>query len=397
MAGFSIPIPKSLQPRFAEGTSLASNRDDRNNSKLWKKNKTSVGQLKTDGNALALLQRQVASMRRVKSGGFIAPAQDVPVLPFQIYNIDNLTDSKDTWRTFQIRDGFVSGRSKYWKNQVNNAGSSPAFSEFPVLTNFSYNFIGNFESAIPVFQDGEGFVNDNDYAFPSAQQAIGYVTAKIIELAVNADTLISGCDATGTYFNYAQIVLPKWAYNSSSQYPQAAFWIEIVDHPTNGFVANLYGRMYGSPVKFPHVQTEPFPSDNAVIPLGCVIPQFASTDGGYTFQPTGVTQFYQYQVGNCVNRFPAMNKITGASNAIGELQCFRVNWIQNSLSGQVFYPGDSVYDDTSTAYLSKSITGGGGGTFTFRGIYSYIGNAPAFKATAPHSDSTNWFYRGAVI
>jgi len=399
MAGFSNPIPRTTQPRFAEGTSLASNRDDRNNSKLWKKNRTSVGQLKTDGNALAQLQRQVSNMRRVKSGGFIAPPQNVPILPFQIYNIDNLTDSKDTWRTFQIRDGIISARSKYWIYYRNYLNASPTidFANSQIL--FEERFMGNFEIPLFVFQDNQGFQFENDYPFPPAQQSTYGESGSRIELALATDTLISGYDSSGTYVNYAQIVLPKWDVVSGSQLPQASFWVETVDDPVKGIIANLYGRMYGgSPGFYPSVQADPFPADNSVIPIGTVVPAFDTADGGFTYKPTGVTQFYQYQVGNCVNRFPAMNKITGASNAIGEFQCFRGNWIQNSLSGQVFYPGDSVYDDTATAYLSKTIESGATphGAFTFRGIYVYIGT-PNFGTTAPHSDSTNWLYRGAVI
>lgn len=70
---FNSALPLKLQPHYAEGTALASVRDDRNNSKLWKKDKRIASQQGDIASSLQRVIREVSKMKRIKYGGSPIP------------------------------------------------------------------------------------------------------------------------------------------------------------------------------------------------------------------------------------------------------------------------------------------------------------------------------------
>ena len=93
-----------------------------------------------------------------------------------------------------------------------------------------------------------------------------------------------------------------------------------------------------------------------------------------------VTKHISLEIGNFENRYP-----TGYDKSV--FKCYRGAWDADSLSGKLFYAGDEVIDDTD--FLSKGITGGGGGNLDYYGIYKWIGGIGT-GTLAPQSDPLSW-------
>lgn len=400
---FNQALGLRVLPKFSEGTALAPARDSRNTPQLWKKTRDISSQVDAMSQGLHKLSRQVSKQRRMVKGGFIAPNPYIEVLPFQIYNIANITNSADSWRTFQIRDGFTGARSKYWLNGFDHLAAPDPSSYWnneylvPFKNDQSY---GNAETFLGIIQDMMG-IGDTSQNQPQANELESTWTATQIKLDLTTDTLITGVDGSGVFVSYGQIVMADGIVGvaaSDPSYPIASFWIEIVDDPVKGFYPNLWGRMCGktTPGQTPNQQSTVFPSGNNIIPIG-MVQAGTNSDGAVnpTLTPSNETFYYQLLTANLTGRFPALAG-TVALPTIGQYQCFRGNWVQDSLSGQVFYPGDSVYDDDAVPYLTKTLDTGTG-TFKYRGVYTYIGASPNFMTTSPHSDATNWLYRSALI
>ena len=71
---FNVPIGLRQRSQYSEGSKLASSRDSRSNSQLWKKNKNSDSQLHSVVQALQKTVAQVSKQRRKPLGGGF-PAQ----------------------------------------------------------------------------------------------------------------------------------------------------------------------------------------------------------------------------------------------------------------------------------------------------------------------------------
>jgi hypothetical protein len=66
---FNQSIPLLQRPKYAEGSKLISDRDDRNNAFLWKKGDLNTGQISSLAQAVQKLSREVGKQRRRIVGG----------------------------------------------------------------------------------------------------------------------------------------------------------------------------------------------------------------------------------------------------------------------------------------------------------------------------------------
>ena len=151
---------------------------------------------------------------------------------------------------------------------------------------------------------------------------------------------------------------------SNDGYFYASFWIEIIDTVDDGYYAQLTGRMWapdgagGRPVN-------PFPdADTSIIPLALI----KANAVGYFIE--------QIQSGNIVNRYPP------------DYTTFRGLWSADNLSGQYFFNGDIVRDDTLPPYFLLVENNPPGGTIGFFREYKYIGGWN--KETARPTPGTKW-------
>lgn len=282
-------------------------------------------------------------------------ALSATIIPATFYNITNSANGTDTWKTFQFRDFVFGGRSK-WKT----------FSEYGNLDGMSpLASTGNWELKMALVND-LAFFNGDSFAQPAAlatQGTLDSMTATVIY-----DPTIATVAGT-----FGQIVLNDTSMDVDGTI-QAAFWIEIIDDGAS-YYARVMGRMFSSAGSGGR-STDPFPAaSESIIPL-CVI------EANPGFDP----YIRPLTVGDVVNR-----TVEGSSK-------FRGAWTADALSGQIFFPRDIVYDDTTSgAYpLTKALTTPAG-NFTYRAQYRYIGASPAAMTSVPNTDPTHWQYHAAVL
>jgi hypothetical protein len=111
---FNQAIDLLKRPKYAEGTKLASSRDDRNNAFLWKKGELNSGQIYSLAQAIEKATREIAKQRRKPLGG--GTGQVVAIQVFQITAIysDDLF-SAQTWdgTTLGGTDIFIAKQSNF--------------------------------------------------------------------------------------------------------------------------------------------------------------------------------------------------------------------------------------------------------------------------------------------
>jgi len=398
------PLPRGYFPKHRESSAQRSLRDSDATGKMWLKSQQTNQQTQQMQNALSSTNRAVQKLQRRILGMAPPLANNVQIVqPFQIYNIANTSGGKDVL-TFQIRDGIVSARSKYWKNgYANKAGAQnpPLFNgSFEIIPLWSNSEINEQSQAseIPllVAQDGQSTYGYVDFPNGAPDSTVNTFSSSPIAnsgtpvtLAETTDTLISGFDSSGNAVNYSQIIAADMTGKSGQTVVgfAASFFIEIVDDKTKGFYANLWGRMVtlGGVGNIPVLQNAPFPEGSQYIPIGVVGFGVSVNDDGTAQTITGYNgqyTFTQYLTGNLTARYPA------------NTTQYRGRWTADTLSSQVFYPGDLVIDDS--VFLSKALNTGIG-SFQYYGEYIYVGLTPDFATTNPGSDATNWKKVGMVI
>ena len=245
----------------------------------------------------------------------ISASSPTIVLPFTVYQISNVLKASDSWRTFQMRDGLIGFRSKYFAPSQ-----------------------GNFEWPVGVFQDGK-----QDYSQPVTNIALPPWTAdQQIILSNTHDTLISGYDTSNNPVGFYQF-LPDNTWDSGSISAICfSVYVEIIDipnSPTSQAYANLWGRMWtGEPTDPTGRPTGIFPAPKPnLFPIMYAVLKGSQESGGQ--KATGGTwRMVNYQVGNLVNRFPVTP--SPETFPIGSALNFRDVFIP----GQVYWPGDIVTD-----------------------------------------------------
>jgi hypothetical protein len=241
--------------------------------------------------------------------------------PFKIYQVPQAfcvitpdvpsVTPGNSWRTFSVRDGLVSYRSK-WDDNGNQ----------PIITPASPRTQGNFDNVLSILgTDGLTTFNgaNTDY------QIEAYAT-----LPFSYPVQLDGYNETAAQGLPIQFVLTDVA-NSAGGWRGAGIYLKILDNPGGGgTTAYLAARMFDD-------TTGPFPDpDPMLIPLGVVIPADAYSGGIY--DPTIPVPMFiiQVQYGHLINLYPP------TPGDIGSFLNYRGEWAADSLSGQFFWPGDVV-------------------------------------------------------
>ncbi len=262
--------------------------------------------------------------------------------PFKIYNINNYVDPTLSALTVQIRSGIIAARTAFNIN-------------YPTVEN-------NYEQPIFCGLDGD----DSQYLDRQPTALIG----GNITLDNAADTLIfdSGSPISTTP-NDKQIVID--GTDDALGFENSSYWVEILDDPTDGLSYKLWGRMWcQSAGSFPPTrQITPFPNPSPnIIQLGIIIAR-----GGT------ITVIQQYLFDNLINRYSP-----GPSGSVPSVGIMRGRWMDNSLSGRVFWPGDRMIGSTILLTLDGTDLYG---TWTYTGI-------PANVSTEPLATDANWLLEG---
>jgi hypothetical protein len=469
---FNNAIPILSRPKYAEGTKLSSERDDRNNSQLWKKGKASAGQIDSLSQAVQKLSREVAKQRRRIVGGYEeATSTTVENLnPFTIYQapsiaaviveepgsgysegdlltVDGGTGSSQTtmivtsvnligaiigaqiqtvgnyttyptypnsptggsgsgfsftagnssllWKAFQMKNGVIGARSRYFLYGY-DIDNNP--NPFPYADNWMFgsdNFYGNGEVMIPVLGD----------IFNSITSESGPTEVSMaVRLKALEDTVVGGIDSNGNWYYYPQVVGCELPLSYVDAVMAICFWIEINDDLLLGFGATLKARMCGGfTASQPPMQSN-FPVGPNIIPIGIASAGFNQDGTTFEITPQGVTDFYQKLSGHTTSRFPFYGgPVVGSTSggrsfgdAIGQAAFVRGKWTEDGLSGQVFYPGDIVMDDSSELVRGYNVLGGSGSVeVRSYGVYICAGNntvpgRPFWSDEPPGSDHSRW-------
>jgi hypothetical protein len=416
MPSITTPISRAKRQTRNESSSIiGSIRDSGMVSKQWQKDKRDSDNQFSATNALSKLQSDVAKLRKIRAGGYIPSEQINYPLPLEIYQIGSNNPP-----TFQIRDGIVSARSRYWLagNTKSGGGANPVGGDY-----FAYQSDqratqsdGNFEVYLNVVADGQGQYNQNGGSQSNLTEPTYNKDGTPANLSLTADVLISGFTSLGVRVQSDYIVFPDIVGiegGAGLVTVGASFWVEIVDDPTLGIYANLWGRVTNfnkyTSGDVPQAQDFVYPNagnasinyGNVTYPIGSVevLYESAPSAGGEKIsQFSSLYSFSQLQIGNLVNRFPSYANKNGG--LLGNPMIYRGRWSTDTLSGQVFYPGDFVYDDTAGTgggYLTKTTTAPNPTSFKYRGQYIYQKTIPSFITAAPSGGSSDWLYIGSVI
>jgi hypothetical protein len=117
----------------------------------------------------------------------------------------------------------------------------------------------------------------------------------------------------------------------------------------------------------------PFPTGANIIPLAVVQTVNVNLPG-----QDAIGIVWQIQSGNATNRWAGM--------AGGSVQTLRGRWTADNLSGQFFYPGDVIIDDSNPYTLEDSL---GHAIATYQFNWVYTGTAGTVTNT-PFDSAVNW-------
>lgn len=276
--------------------------------------------------------------------------------------------STDVFRAVQMRNGLIGLRPRF--SQFDGLGSS-TLTNIPGMSNCDDTY-GNYQEIYQVAGDGISPYSSE----PSSE--IGFQA--IMLGPEDVPTILFGYVISSTVDEVAYPLIILNAPSDGTPY-QAGFWLEIHDNLTEPIPANhtvfvnLVGKMYNN-----DGSDNPFPSSNAsasgvnIIPL-CVV----QVDNSQSDSPS----IWQFASGNLINSFDAYFNNTpvmgGSGLAPGTKTCFRGDWTLDALSGQYFYPGDTVRDVSSNPDLNNTI---------YVCLNYVIPASPT--PLAPSSDATNW-------
>jgi hypothetical protein len=285
------------------------------------------------------------------------------VLPFQIYQPLNPDGTPTGDFTFQIRGGLIGYRSQYWMGTLSG-----------------WDFEQAMEADCTDGLNGVAVFANSAAANPIPPMPfVAQVT-----LANATDTLI--WDGAGT-FGASQIVLNSTP--DSLDTIQAAFWIKIIDDPDLGIYPQLWGRMWtNDPVDPTGRPTTPYPNtegvNQSIIRLGNLF-QVYDFDVG----PGGLPgwSINQYQLGNLVNRYAALAPLSAPFATPNNIRGY---WLANSLSGEVFYDGDLVIDDS--IIIVTALSDGQ----NFYGVYVYT-HGFNIETASPAANGYNWTRISVII
>lgn len=312
----SSPLPRAIQPTHSEGTGLASNRDDRNNSLLWKKDQSNTQQDSRNGEAIKKLQDDFSKLRRMRMG-MLNPFQSLEFYPFRIYNVPvpkGAPVGTAPWQCWQVRSGIAAGRSQYFIN----------------TGNFGDYYVQGEERQIVITG------SDGNIQYQSTNIATNPLFTNDIVLI--GDTAIAHAAAGHT---------ATWILNSTTPDSFLAFkysfWIELTDVPVTGLTFQIKAQRFTFDVGDP-IAHFPYPILPNIIGIGWL----EALQGDFEYQdvlppdPHNLSN-YQELYSHAVNRWNASAGGVYASHFRGDYA---------AIKGQLFWNGDEfTYDDDTNLWL----------------------------------------------
>ena len=266
----------------------------------------------------------------------------------------------DNWRTFQMRDGIIGWRPRH-----------PNFFVPGGIPNGTLNHngtVGNSEWLLSVYNDY--FSNESQSNSDSGQPVTSGSSAGSRVIPINTSVQIFGFDSGGATIQWGQIILDNAWNGADEAYKRINLfiWVEIIDSATLGLYANLWARMQMIDGGDQTTQFY-FPTGKNIIPIGIVLPSFKFPSGqigggpaplfvaGYLSGYDDTTQYIPYQIGNLINRHQDSPSVANQNVEDGYLTSgFGTNfigyWNYDNLSGQLFYPGDMIIDDSAIVPIS---------------------------------------------
>jgi len=362
---FNAPLSLHQRSQFSEGSKLASTRDTRNNSSLWRKDKKNQDQLHSAVQAMQKTIAQISKQRRKPLGGSKSISLQDAMYPFRIYkpqiaNLDLLAGGI----TFDAEDSLVACTI-----------SSASATRLPPASG-PYNINPSTDSW-RIWAVRSGFVSNrrvDTYVF-DAQEWLPGSNGQTQMSDMSMSLEVDGCDQVGEYSgqgvnfditeedaaNLGQLITPVILPGTpaASPFPDYSFalWIQI-DAYNN--TAKLMGRQYngftGETVAFP-----PNPDDSTYIPVGAL--SSIGAVGDYQNQPLNLTP-YNIQVGHAIERYGSYVNDLDATSTYLDLNVplnFRGNWSTDPITTLMFYPGDCVIvqqelDFTASGGIDITIT-----------------------------------------
>lgn len=345
MPAFPVPIQRAIPPTYHNSSGLRPLRDADATGKQWIRNSSVRTGSFSQQNSLSLISRQMMKKGRRILGMPQIPPLPAKLSPFQIYQVDNVADSTKSQYTFQIAPGLI-GYRPAWLPSGWSVGSLTA------------RMIGNYE--LPLLCDGtDAPIDFGQLETPSMTDYLGNLSANIFGQTPSPNsgstmvTLTAGAGATriapihtsgGIPPTYQIYIDPK---TNSPTAVGAFFWAKIIDDPTNGLGVELWGQ---------YVNQDGTCADGSFAFDSTFDPNIIFIGAAW---PGNTPLYSQALTSHLLNRYQLLCSPHSKSsfNQYGRPQIFRGYWNANQLSGQLFYPGDHLVDDTtSTAIPSTSLS-----------------------------------------
>lgn len=328
--------------KYAEGSNCGiSSRDDRNNSHLWKRGVQHSEQFHETNQGLQRVMREVGKMKRRIVGGFVPQKPQAVMFPFKIYNPPGAAAN-----VYQVRGGLVGFRGNYILPDM-------------TISQTRQQYQGNYE--LPLIASGTDIVNSaylyafSDIDFESDPIKNTGPTITIDNTAINfliaSNKPSAATPAGGTFTIKGNVGIS-----------QVSLWVKIIDDSVNGPYCELWAnsnvgggfeQIFGRGFIPPSTT---FSYQEQTFAVGIII---CNPDGS-------ALTISQSQTSHLLNRYlevsPKPSNETDDTNAspkfngIGQIN--RGAWVQNALSGKIFYPGDIVIDDRTSTVLALSPSGG---------------------------------------
>lgn len=232
--------------------------------------------------------------------------------PFKVYPVTNGTDS---WRSFAVRSGFIGYRSKY---KLPTGGRDPYWGEFS----------SKYEQPLFVADGSDGIVSSAAGGIRNFETATPAPISGFTTVQLSGTTTATGSGPTLFVLTNDSASPGNWT--------GCAIWAEVTDVAVTGATVAIKARMLLSSGGL----TGGFPnSAENIIPLAFIFPITAF--GIYDPSTPASLVPMQMAFDHVLNRYPASGS-------------WRGNWDDDSLSGQIFYPGDlvSVLDSGITSLFA---------------------------------------------
>ncbi len=299
---FSL-IGRNRLAKQSELSQFAGEREPDSLLRSWRKPLQTTNRASGLTNILSSFDRRISRIRR-------ASMQDEAFFPFRCYqapSIDNLGNGY----TFQVRGGLVGFRNRIYPSTVGGEGVSTPF-------------IGYYEPVWGIFDGVDdpsnliwdspniGIYNQPDLDSPAVR----------LDIPNTGDMLLTNGDP-GFSFGGVQFSLDPTL--DTNGYANGSVWIEVIDD-VGSFTLTLNARMWTDVVADPTGRsTQAFPdASQYIIPVARLFSSNGQSDALVVYEVE------QYLTSLLINRY-----LPGQMTTRGD-------WTGDSLSGQVFWPGDVV-------------------------------------------------------